>query len=187
MIFLSRILEIKQQMVEETGELVKEQRKLFTSRFDEEKGYLFWNMKSHNKIYSDITFPECFTYADQGRLQKLSRYIYSNTNMLGYRGNGGAKPYSKYKIGELIELKKSALSEFMKKCKDYEIIKEVRIESNNFVEVQYYMNPIYYFSSKRIPLSLYLIFRNSLDEHLNDWVKNEFNRVENEQNDIEGD
>lgn len=177
---MSKIIEIKSQIVEETGELVKEQRRLFTSQFDEEKGYLFWNTKNHSKIYNDIEFPKCFTYADQGRLQKLSRHIYSNTNMLGYRGNGGVKPYSKYQIGELIDLKKSALAEFMKKCIDNEIIKEVKIESNNYVEIQYYMNPIYYFSNKRIPLSLYLIFRNTLDNHLREWVKKEFNRLNDE-------
>lgn len=184
---MSKIIEIKSQIIEETGELVKEQKRLFTSQFDEEKGYLFWNRKNHSKIYNDIEFPECFSYADQGRLQKLSRHIYSNTNMLGYRGNGGVKPYSKYKIGELIDLKRSALSEFMKKCISYEIIKEVKIETNNIIEIQYYINPVYYFSGKRIPLSLYLIFRNSLDKYLKEWVKREFNRVENERSDSNDD
>lgn len=177
---MGKILEVKSHIVEETGELVKEQRRLFTSQFDEEKGYLFWVKKNHSKIYNDIDFPECFTYADQGRLQKLSRYIYSNTNMLGYRGNGGVKPYSKYQIGELVDLKKSSLAEFMKKCLKHEIIKEVKIDTDGIIETQYYMNPIYYFSSKRIPLSLYLIFRKTLDNYLKEWVKREFNRVDSE-------
>lgn len=157
-----------------TGEVVMEKKKYVDSKFDEENGYLFWNRKSHNKIYHDIKFPPDLNWKDKGRLHELSLHIWSNTNILAYRGNGGVKPYNLEQIGDIIELKDRQLRSFMHKMiKNIIIAKSDLFLGDNKLE-HYYMNPVYFFSGSRIPLNLYIIFKQSLDYHLPEWVVNKF-------------
>ena len=164
---------------EESGEIKKHKQEKVGVQFDEEKGYLFWNRKGHNKIFHEIELPSCLSWNDKGRLLELSRHVWSNTNLLAYRGNGGIKPYGIDKIQEIIQLKDRQTREFMKKMMDNNIIAKVNIEIGNEIQEHFYLNPIYFFSGNRIPLNLYLIFKESLDVVLPDWVKMKFKEKEN--------
>ena len=50
-------------------------------------------------------------------------------------------------------------------------VNKVNVDTGGHKEVHFYVNPIYFFSSNRIPLNLYLIFRKELDKVLPSWVK----------------
>ena len=159
-----------------TGELKKEVKKVINidSVFDEDRGYLFWNQMDYTKTFQNIDFPQDLSDDEIGKLTRLSKKIYSTTNMLGYRGNGGVKPYSAKQIGELIGLKERNALRFLKKMQKFKIIKPIPVDFGDRVEMQYYFNPIYYFSNRRLSLNLYLLFHEELDEVLPDWVIKEY-------------
>ena len=162
-----------------TGE-TSERTFFVDNQFDEEKGYLFWSRKGCNKSYHDIRLPKELSWAERGRLEELSRYVYSNTNLLAYRGNGGIKPFKASHIAEKIELGERQTKRLLKRYIDCEVIAKVHIYVGDTKEEHYYMNPIYFFSSKRLPLSLYMIFKESLDKHLPSWVIGKFSEKESE-------
>ena len=166
---------------EHTGEIYSDKNKFVNSTFDEEKGYLFWNRKNFAKTYRDIDFPEEMTDAEIGKMTRLSKKIWSNTNMLGYRGNGGIKPYDIEKIGEVIGLKYRQTLRFVNKMMRLGVMAKVKVDVGGKKETHYYINPIYFFSSNRIPLNLYLIFKNELDPFLPQWVIDRFKAQDQEQ------
>lgn len=162
---------------EHTGEVVKSNIRHIAAAFDDDKGYLFWARKSFAKSFLDVPFPKSLTPAEIGRLTLLAKCIWSNTNMLGYRGNGGVKPYNIDIMAGKIGLKSRQTHSFITKMIKLGMMAKVEVKAEDRIETQYYINPIYFFSSNRIPLNLYLIFRKQLDEVLPDWVKDRFNEA----------
>lgn len=159
---------------EKTGEIRHGRVQYIDAAFDEEKGYLFWNRKKFAKTFQDIDYPDDLSMIDRGRLATLAKKIYSNTNMLGYRGNGGVRPYDIEGIGRLVGLKRSQSYSFVNRMIEMRTLKAVPVQFGDRTETQYYMNPVYFFSSNRLSLNLYLLFREELDAVIPDWVKREF-------------
>lgn len=160
----------------QTGEVKSEKKNVtyFSPHFDEEKGYLWWHKKSYTKSFCEIAFPEKVSMIDRGRLVTLSKYVWSNTNMLGYRGHGGVKAYGVEQIAELIETTPDQAARFLKRMEKAKVIKPISVPFDDRVEIQYYVNPLYFFSSNRLSLNLYAIFHEELNPHLPDYVKQEF-------------
>ena len=159
---------------QDTGEVYKCKVRHIAAAFDDEKGYLFWARKGFAKSFLGVDFPDSMTMTERGQMSTLAKKIWSNTNMLGYRGNGGVKPYSDVQIGQIIGLKEYQAKKFIRKMIRLGIMARATVEVGGGKEVQYYINPIYFFSSNRIPLSLYLLFRKELDKVLPAWVKAEY-------------
>jgi hypothetical protein len=159
---------------ETTGEVHSTKVQYISAAFHEEKGYLFWARKGFAKSFQDVPYPREMTFEEIGRVAVLAKHIWSNTNMLGYRGNGGVKSYNVEQIGGLIGLKRRQAYNFVNKMLRLGILAKVNIKMEGKTETQYYINPIYFFASNHIPLNLYLIFRRQLDAVLPDWVKQQF-------------
>jgi hypothetical protein len=159
-----------------TGEILKSTVHPIAPMFDEEKGYLFWPRKSFMKSFLDIEFPKEMSFKELGQMTALAKKMCPKTNMLGYRGNGGTRPYNVDKIGAVIGLKPSQSYTFVRKMIQLGVMAQVKIKTKNSVEVQYYVNPMYYFSGNRLNLNLYLLFHKQLDEHIPPYAKEEYRR-----------
>ena len=160
---------------EKTGEIHNSKIQFISCAFHEEKGYLFWARKSFSKSFQDVPYPDSMTDLEIGRMARLAKHIWSNTNMLGYRGSGGVRPYDVAGIGSLLGIGERRAQQFIAKMTKTGMLARVEIEAgNNDRQVQFYVNPIYFFSSNRIPLNLYLIFKLQLDEVLPQWVKEKY-------------
>lgn len=154
-----------------TGEICKDNVQYISAAFNEEKGYLFWARKSFAKSFQDVPYPKTMTMLEIGQMAVLAKHIWSNTNMLGYRGNGGIKPYDMTGIGNIIGVGQRRAQQFVSKMIRLGMLARVEVKAGDRVDVQYYVNPIYFFTSNRIPLNLYLIFRKQLDNEFPEWVK----------------
>ncbi len=166
----------------DTGEIYASKQQYVGMQFDEEKGYLFWNRKSHNKLFHDVDFPEVLNITDIGRLTLLSKHIWRDSNLLAWRGNGGIKAHNIKTISKIVQLKERQTRTFIKRLIVLQILARVEIEVGNKKTNHYYINPIYYCSSKRISLNLYLIFKDSLDKIIPDWVKGKFIELDKNKN-----
>lgn len=147
-----------------------------------QEGYLFWVCKKFTgilnkdgfvvKMFHGISFPDKVSASDVGRLAILSQFIFEDTNMLAYRDNDGVHLMSFEYIGEVVYLKPRRARDFIAKMINLGVLAKVVTEDKK--EVQFYMNPVYFYASNRLPLSLYLLFRKQLDLYLPDWAKDKF-------------
>ena len=161
-------------MNESTGELISGRRQRVSERFDHEKGYLFRNQKHGFKQFDDIPFPQALTDAEIGKLTRLAQNIYRDSNLLAYRGNGGIKPHTPESMGKIISLGVRQTERFLLKMIKLGMMAKCRVEVGEKSEIHYYMNPLYYFSGKRINLNLYLLFRQQLDPYIPLWAQKMF-------------
>ena len=161
---------------ERTGEKIRSTEKHFAPAFDEEKGYLFWARKSFTKSFADVDFPPEMNDLEVGRMARLAKKIWSNTNMLGYRGNGGVKAYNLDKIAQILNLQPRQAYRFIEKMIRLGILAKVKIKTGETEETQLYVNPMYFFSSNRINLNLYLLFHKQLDKYIPEYAKEEYRR-----------
>ena len=149
--------------------------------FDNEKGYLFKNQayyfkgfKVEHKI-SDIVND----FIDIGRLHVLAENTYADTNMIAYYKNKKYYPAGIKEISEMIRLCERNTKDFLKRMIGLGIIAKAIINTNEQIEVQYYLNPLYFISSKYLSPGLYMLFRKQLDEYLPQWVIKKFNECIN--------
>jgi len=149
------------------GELLSEQISKYKSVFEDDEGYLFWNKKDYTKSFQDVEYPKELTDSELGKITRLTKKVYADTNMIAYRGNGGRiKAYTDEQISGYLELGLRQGRRFLTKMNKLGII----IKHNNKGTTEYYFNPLYYFSNNRINLDLYLICKEQLDKVLQAWV-----------------
>lgn len=163
-----------------TGEVLGQTKQVrhFDAKFNPNRGYLWWNQKGGSKSFFNVPYPQDMSMIDRGRLATLSKCIWGDTNCLGYRGHGGFRPYDVEQIGKLINLSAEQAERFLARMKKMGVIKPIFVTFEKRDEIQYYINPLYYFSSKYLSSNLYALFHEELEEHIPDWVKEEFAKAE---------
>lgn len=179
---------IRQEIVttnisEETGEVLNQNKKVrrFNPKFNSQKGYLWWNKKGGVKSFYTIPFPQEMSMLDRGRIATLTKYIWGDTNCLGYRGHGGFRAYDAKGIGKIIGLNELRANRFLKRMGKLRLIKAIPVQFGERVEMQHYVNPLYYFSSKYLSSNLYTLFHEELEYYVPEWVKEEFAKTDREE------
>lgn len=155
---------------DKTGEIFSEKIRNIYNPFDPDKGYN-WKYKSFSiKSYLDIPLPDKFTDAELGKIFRLSRHIYADSNMLGKRVNNYIKPLGKNEIIKIFGLKDRQGRALLKKILENKVVKKFENTEQGKTYVQFYFNPIYFFSGTYISLNLYLLFQDELNKHLPEQV-----------------
>lgn len=163
---------------DKTGEVFKTNKTKYPNSFTDE-GMLYKARSSKAIFDKKMDLPDCLTFADKGRFFELARRTYRQTNFLGYRSNGKVKPYTDEQIGEILALNERQAKRYINKLIKLGVMARCRVQFNTLVEIQYYINPLYYLESKRLNDNLYLLFRSELDKHLPEWAKVEFKKRNN--------
>ncbi|MCK9325466.1 MAG: hypothetical protein M0P69_08195 [Bacteroidales bacterium] len=177
---------IKRTLIIDGDEVRQVQEREYPSPFDEAKGYLFWARKSFAKSFHGVDFPEEMSDMEIGRMARLAKRIWSNTNMLGYRGNGGVRPYTVEMIADILKMSTRQAYRFVEKMIRLGILAKVKVDTRGTVETSLYVNPIYFCSTSRIPLNLYLIFRKQFDEVLPAWVLERYRSSQDGKEEVHG-
>jgi hypothetical protein len=164
------VLRKETRYVDEHGVVVKSTSHDLPEAFDDELGYLFWPRKNHAKSYHEVPFPPGMSVVDIGRMTVLSKKIWANTNLLAVRGRGGLRPYTLVDIGRVIGVEERQAYRFVDRMLKLGMMARSKLNIVDVKETHYYINPIYWFSGKRIPLNLYVLFRHQLDLILPKWV-----------------
>ena len=160
----------------ETGELINESRqeRRLNKKFDDTRGYLWRSKGAGVKSFFDVPYPKEMSMIDRGRIATLAKYIWHDTNMLGYRGHGRIKPYDVEGVGALVGLNAAQSRSFVKRMIKLGIIKRIEVPFGDYLETQFYINPVYYFAGPRLSCNLYALFHLELDQYLPEWVRQEF-------------
>ena len=157
----------QEQVITGDGELVgnKKVRK-FYSPFQDGRGYNFKYKSATIKSYLGVELPKCFTDNECGKMYRLSKKIYSDSNLLAKRINNEICPLTKDDITLIVGVHRTNFSKLWNKMIKHRIIKPIKI--NN--EVYFCFNPLYYNSTTYIPLYLFIAFQGELKAHLPEWV-----------------
>ena len=174
-------MKLKREQVidEETGELQYERTRLLEfSIFNEEKGYMLFLNKRNVRIFPDIDFPESFGMSDIARLFLLSRHIVGTTNMIGKRVRNGIRPMSVEDMSKIADMPYRRFVTWLNRMIRAGMIARVKVKTEETEVTQYYMNPLYFFSSRYLPLNLYLLFQEQIDRYLPEWVKRKYGEMQ---------
>ena len=163
-------------IITEDGEVVGERTAKFYSPFQDGKGYNFKYKSTNTRSYLEIPLPEDFTDTEIGKIYRLSRCIYSDSNLIAKRSNNEIKAFSKKDIQAVVGLHRTKFNPFWNKVIDHGIISEAILGG-----VKYFcFNPLYFNSTTYIPLYLYITFREELNAHLPEWVIEKYLEMEDE-------
>jgi hypothetical protein len=161
------------------GEVISEKSLAYKGRFDAESGYLFWSQRNFVKSFPGVELPEELTDDERGKMDRLSHKVFSNTNMLAYQSRDGVTPYGMKDIQDTLKVGQRQTYRFVDKMLRLGIMARNTIDCKGERTIQYYLNPMYYFSSNRLSLNLYLLFKEQLDEVLPKYVIQNFTALSN--------
>ena len=161
-------------ITDDNGVIVSTKKVYFKDTFDEEKGYLFWNKTGFVKTFQDVELPQSVTKVDIANLFLLSKKVYSTTNMIGYRGNGGVRVMSVEQMAKVIKDTDRHTISFLNRMIGCRVIAKIGVKIGDDTITQYYFNPIYFFSSNRLSLNLYLLFQKDLDPFVPEYARQRF-------------
>lgn len=144
--------------------------------FDEEEGYLFKPKTHFIREFLDRPFPPCLSWSEQGRINKLKYYMLSDNQFLVYRSNDVLKPITENEMGKILNMSNRQVKALIKKVKIIGILKEVAFDTATY----FVFNPVYASKSKRITITMFLLFQKELKQVLPKWVVGRFLSQANE-------
>ena len=165
---MQKQLKITSYIHPKTGEYA-EKKNYVDMQFNDD-GYLLGKNRKHIKSFQDITFPDEFTWAERGRIEAIRHYILKDNQLLVYRGNAGINPITVKEMCRILEMSDRQCKSFVKKLKQYKVIKEVNIGGISY----FCFNPLYGLKDKRINLTIFIIFQDELKDVLPNWVISKF-------------
>jgi hypothetical protein len=156
--------------VSEDGVVLRNVEGKHYNPFKAGRGYNYKYKSSNIRIYLDTEPPAEFTVNEIGRLVKLAYHIYSNSNLLAKRVGGIIIPLDKEEISEIVGLSRARFSSFMTKAKRYKMIKLIEYSGSEY----YCFSPIYFNSTRYIPLHLYLAFQDELETRIPELAREQY-------------
>jgi predicted transcriptional regulator len=100
----------------------------------------------------------------------LAESLYKDTNMIYYKRNKKYYPADIDDIATIIGLNQRNAKDFISRMMQLGIIAKVIVNSQESIQIQYYVNPLYFNTAKYLSPSLYMLFYKQLNKHLPDWV-----------------
>lgn len=154
----------------DTGLILDQREKSLYNPFDPERGYNYRYKSITLKTYLDNPLPDVFNDAELGKLFRLTKFIYADSNLLGKRTHSKVKALTQREIISIFGLKDRQGKSLLKKFIENQIIRKLEYQEKRKKHVQYYVNPLYFFSGTYLNLNLFLLFQDELVEHLPEWV-----------------
>lgn len=164
---------IKNRSITRDGELVNDDCYLFYDPFKEGVGYNFKYRSAFVKNYLGISLPcgeNGFTDIELGRIYRISKLMYSDSNLLARRSNNSIVPVSRDEIQLMLGMHRTKFVPFWKKLSEYRILKPITYTDGTY----FCMNPLYYNSTTYLPIEIYLAFQDEIKEHIPTWVAEKY-------------
>ena len=152
-----------EHVTDDEGEIFSRKVVDLFDRWDDDKGWNFYHGRSTVEGAKKIPFPDDLPDVELGRLTRLSRYIIADSGILGYRGNKNKlRPVTVETISSICRVSPRTAFRFLAKVKEMKLVAEMVLDGETWL----CMSPLYWSASDWIPVSLYICFRDQLDEYL---------------------
>jgi hypothetical protein len=155
----------KKSSITTDGEVVSETTRKHYNPFKEGLGYNFKYKSIFVKSYLGISLPDIFKDIELGRIYRISKMMYSDSNLLARRSDNKIVPLTRDDIQNKLGMHRTKFVPFWNKLVDNKIIKAVMLDNEYFC-----MNPLYYNSTTYLPLYLFITFQDELKDQLPEWV-----------------
>jgi hypothetical protein len=181
----------KRQSITEDGEETKYKLLHLYSPFREGVGYNFKYKSTHIKSYLGVSLPlekkeydsngkvvsktEGFNDLELGRLYRVSKMMYSNSNLLARRVDLSIIPLTRDEVQKALVMHRTKFVPFWKKLFALKIMKIVPLDGRDY----FCMNPLYYNTTTYMPLYLFLAFQKELQDHVPRWAIEKYLKMEN--------
>lgn len=155
--------------ITEDGELTQNDYFEFYDPFKDGVGYNFKYRSAFVKSYLGISLPcgeKGFTDIELGRIYRISRLMYSDSNLLARRSNSLIVPVTRDEIQLMLKMHRTKFVPFWKKVLEYRILKSIPLDGEDF----FCMNPLYYNSTTYMPIYVYLAFQTDVKSQVPGWV-----------------
>jgi hypothetical protein len=172
----------KKKSITKDGEVIEESTFEFYIPFREGVGYNLKYQSSYVKNYLSVGLPfveegkEGFTEIELGRIYRISRMMYSNSNLLAKRSNNQIVPITRDEIQDMLKMHRTKFVPFWKKILSFRILKPLKYDIGTF----FCMNPLYYNSTVYLPLEIFLAFQSDLQAHIPKWAVDKYKSMEKE-------
>lgn len=174
---------IRRTIIDDNGVIV-DTKDFKYSVFDEEKGYLFKYNAYYIKGFQGIKLSNVIkSKADYANMHLLAENLYKDTNMIAVYRNKKYYPATPEDMANMLGMSYRRFKEFLERMINLGLIAKVTVNTYDTVQDQYYVNPLYFSTSKYLSYSLYMLFREYLDEYLPLWVIRKFNENNKPKND----
>ena len=160
----------KHQILDGKNKVVSEGSKQFKI-WDDEKGYLF-EAKSHFvKSYPGRKLSEFVgNKLDYANLHILAENIFKDTNLIAVKTKNIARPATIEDIGILVGLCGRRTGQFIDRMMQKGIIAKATVNTEERIEMHFYLNPLFFMSSKYLSPQLFMMFREQLRPYLKEWA-----------------
>lgn len=160
----------KEQIITGDGELVDSKVTSFYSPFKEGRGYNFKYKSTYSKSYTEIELPKEFTDSECGKLYRLSKKIYSYSNLLARRSHSIITPLTLEEIREIVGVHRTNFTPFWDKVIKHRIIELIDIGEDKY----YCFNPMYFNTTQYMPPYVYKAFKKELKDEMPEWVHGKY-------------
>jgi len=169
----------REQILDNNGKVVSEGAKKFKI-WDDEKGYLFQAKEQFVKKFSDTKLSDFVkNKLEYANLHILAENIFRDTNMIAVKTRNIARPADMPDISMLIGLCERRTRQFLDRTMLKGIIAKTIINTEERIETQYYLNPLFFMSNKYLSPFLFMMFREQLKPYLKEWAWQALNEAAN--------
>lgn len=148
---------------EDTGEVLSTKVIDLFNRWDDRRGWKYYQGRASIMGVRGKQFPEGVSDAEIGRLARISQYLIGDSGILGYRGSGNTiKPVTLETMSHILGISQRSAYRLLSTAREKGLIAEMILDGQTW----FCMNPLYFTASDWIPLSLFLCFREHIEKDM---------------------
>ena len=169
------IIEMKQYVNGETGEISHRSQKVLPEYFDPDRGYKLMARTKNLRTFPEIPFPDELSRMDLGHLCYLSRSIWANTGALGTTKNRSFKPFDDSLLLDHVGFTNPRRgTDWLKKMVRLSMLRSIDVNlPDGSKERQWYINPLY-FCPMHLTRQAYLIWRDQVEMFCPEYIRQLF-------------
>lgn len=171
-ILVGKLVDIKQRVVVETGEIVNKWVDPVNDYINNDNGYRMMSRTKAVRVFPNIPLPDALTRMELGHLYYLSRYMWANTGCLGAVKRRSFKPFNDIDLYNHVGYSSERKGKkWLSRMVELSMLRSIDVNlPDGTQERQWYINPIF-FCPMFITRQSYLIWRDQIDDYIPDSVK----------------
>ena len=169
------VVELKQYVNRQTGEIERATERSLPDYFDPEKGYRMLARTKNVRTFPSISFPDSVNKTDIGHLFCLSRSMWANTGALGRVSEKSFIPFNDAMLLADVGFSSPRRGkEWLARMQKLSMLRSIDVNlPSGKQERQWYVNPVY-FCPMFITRQSYLIWHDQIDMFIPQYVKKLF-------------
>jgi len=164
----------KEFIIDAEGEVQSEKSTTYYPKLwsDKKEGGIIMPRNHHKKIYSNIKLSSVIkNNGDLLKTYMLTECIVKDTNRIGHCVGRRPRFADERDIAEMLGITEKKAREYINRMIKARVIGKQVTTTGDITLVCFIFNPIYVNAGKFVPLDIYVLFREDIDQHIPLWMK----------------